>query len=232
VIAATNPRLVRDNTRRLEQPPGDLAATADHHAAVRPNRRRGTPASRGNSCSARYYARRGLGFGVSGIDDHADLAIMPTLMLDHLRGRRMRHQRVGITQLVRLSRRHPLGEKESSYPRRARALQVCGPTRSSRGTWSSLPRRATVMPTCPTGSLAPHGDPDRSRHNREVGMTVVMPTSALRRIPSGRRPRLAIYLCAARGLADVHCVPSPHMRGRPRCCPAVGTATTTLLITG
>jgi hypothetical protein len=41
---------------------------------------------------------------------------MPTLMPDHLRGRRTRHQLVGITQLIRLSRRDPLGEKEQHLP--------------------------------------------------------------------------------------------------------------------
>jgi hypothetical protein len=41
---------------------------------------------------------------------------MPTLMPDHLRGRRMRHQLVGITPIIRLSRRHRLGEKEQHLP--------------------------------------------------------------------------------------------------------------------
>jgi len=41
---------------------------------------------------------------------------MPTLVLDHLRRRRMRRLRVGITQLIWLSRNHPRGEKEKHLP--------------------------------------------------------------------------------------------------------------------
>jgi hypothetical protein len=98
---------------------------------------------------------------------------MPTLVLDHLRSRRMRHRRVGITQLIWLSRRLPVGETEKHLPSAGAGITGVRVDAQFAGNMvePSSTRDGYADPVR-TGSLAPQGDPVRSRHNREVGMTV------------------------------------------------------------
>ncbi len=135
-------------------------------------------------------------------DGHADVAVMPNLVLDHLRDRRMRHRRVGITSLVWLSRRHPVGEKEKHLTCAGAGItgvRVDAQFAGNIGEPSST--RDGYAEPARTGSAAPQGDPDRSQHNREVGMTVDMRGSTGR--PLARMQR------------SVEVAPSPVSGGAP-----------------
>lgn len=79
---------------------------------------------------------------------------MPTLMLDHLRGRRMRQQRAGMTQLIRLRRRHPLGEKGEHYPVRTRHYPVCVDAQFTGNMVPASPAKVEVVGRAPCRARA------------------------------------------------------------------------------
>jgi hypothetical protein len=118
-------------------------------------------------------------------DGHADLAVMPTTDGIPLWRKGSRPDGVGITVARRgwldhVPRELRVDTHTCNARTRAGQVLLCLTDRETAAQPDELRYADPSMAHPPTAQMIQH----QGRHNRDVGMTVVMPTSALRRIPS------------------------------------------------